>query len=407
MRIARAIVVFLPLLLSACLNQPSAPATAPANFTVTAGENRAVLTWDSQPGLTYWLYYKAGSSVSTATHDYIMKGITSPHVVSGLANGTQYAFIINASDNGSKTGPTTPVMTATPRRLGPGVPWTVAAPLTGNALNDIAFNGSRFVAVGDGAALFSAPYSYTATGGVTAWSPASSLPTGFAADLAAVIYDGSRFIALAANGAILLSTDALNWTAGTAIPGAPVMHAMAYGAGPAYVAVGAGGAIYRNSGGGISGAWVAEASGTSQDLYGVSYVNGQFVAVGAAGTLLTSPDGTTWTVRTSNTNNSLRHVAYGAATYVAVGDAGTIVSSGDAANWTAQSIPTTQSFYSICFGPDAQFIAVGTVGTLAYSNSGADGSWSVDNAGSMDLYSVVPGDVFIAVGAGGANVSGK
>ena len=99
MRIARAVVVFLPLLLSACLSQPSAPATAPANFTVTAGENRAVLTWDSQPGLTYWVYFKAGSSVSTSTHDYIKNGIASPYVVSGLANGTEYAFIINASDN--------------------------------------------------------------------------------------------------------------------------------------------------------------------------------------------------------------------------------------------------------------------------------------------------------------------
>jgi hypothetical protein len=407
MRIARAIVVFLPLLLSACLSQPSAPATAPANFTVTAGENRAVLTWDSQPGLTYWVYFKAGSSVSTSTHDYIKNGIASPYVVSGLANGTQYAFIINASDNGSKTGPTTPVVTATPRLLGPGVPWTVATPLTGNALNDIAFNGNHFVAVGDGATLFSAPYSYTATGGVSSWSPASALPSGFSADLSAVVYDGSRFIALGVDGSTMLSTDTLNWTAGTAIAGAPALHAMAYGAGPVYVAVGDGGAIYRNSGGGLSGAWVAETSGTSQDLYGVSYVNGQFVAVGAAGALLTSPDGAAWTVRTSSTNNSLRHVAYGAATYVAVGDAGTIVSSSDAVNWTAQSIPTTQSFYSICFGPDAQFIAVGTVGTLAYSSSGADGSWSVANAGSMDLYSIVPGDVFIAVGAAGANVSGK
>ena len=114
MRIARAIAALLPLLLSACLSQPSAPSTAPANFKVTAGENRAVLSWDAQPGLTYWLYYKAGSSVSTGTHDYIQKGITSPYVVSGLTNGTQYAFIINASDSGSKTGPATPVLTATP-----------------------------------------------------------------------------------------------------------------------------------------------------------------------------------------------------------------------------------------------------------------------------------------------------
>jgi photosystem II stability/assembly factor-like uncharacterized protein len=141
-------------------------------------------------------------------------------------------------------------------------------------------------------------------------------------------------------------------------------------------------------------------------------VNGLFVAVGAAGTLLTSTDGLTWTAQTSNTNNSLRHVAFGVpsagvGTYVAVGDAGTIVSSTDASNWTSQSNPTTHSFYSVCFGPDLQFIAAGTAGTLAYSTAGTDGSWSVGNAGSIDLYAIAPADVFIAVGAAGANVSGK
>jgi len=190
------------------------------------------------------------------------------------------------------------------------------------------------------------------------------------------------------------------------------MNALAYGSGPIYVAVGAGGKIYRNTTGGLTGAWTEESTGTVQDLYGVSYVNGLFVAVGAGGTLLTSPDGITWTAQTSNTNNSLRHVAYGVSSstvgnYVAVGDAGTIVSSPDALTWTSQTIPTTQSFYSVCFGPDLQFIAVGTAGTLAYSSSGADGSWSVANAGSIDLYSIAPGDVFIAVGAAGSNVSGK
>jgi len=127
---------------------------------------------------------------------------------------------------------------------------------------------------------------------------------------------------------------------------------------------------------------------------------------------LTTPDVITWTAQTSNINNSLRHVAYGVSSsaegnYVAVGDAGTIVSSPDALTWTSQTIPTTQSFYSVCFGPDLQFIAVGTAGTLEYSTSGADGSWSVANAGSIDLYSIVPGDVFIAVGAAGSNISGK
>lgn len=412
-RIPRAVILLLGLLLAACQSQNSAPTSAPANFTVTPGENRAVLTWDTVPGLTYWVYYKAGSSVTTGDYTFIGTGVTSPAVITGLLNNTQYAFIVNASDKDSKTGPTTPVLTATPRLLGPSVPWTVGTQLSSNSFNGIAFNGSHYVAVGDAATIFTAPHSYTSTGGVTAWSQVGSLPIGAGTNLNSVVYDGSEFVALGDDGSITLSGDLVNWVSRTAITGAPTMNALAYGSGPIYVAVGAGGAIYRNTTGGLTGAWAAVSSGTGQDLYGVSYVNGMFIAVGAAGTLLTSPDGMTWTAQTSKTSSSLRHVAYGVpsstgvGTYVAVGDAGAIVSSSDATTWTAQSIPSTQSFYSVCFGPDLQFIAVGTAGTVMYSTTGADGSWSVGNAGSVDLYSIVPADVFIAVGAAGANVSGK
>ena len=95
MRIARVIVILLPLLLAACLSQSSAPSTAPTNFSVTAGENRAVLSWDNEPGLTYWVYYKVGSSVTTGDHDFINTGYTSPAVITGLVNGTTYYYVVS------------------------------------------------------------------------------------------------------------------------------------------------------------------------------------------------------------------------------------------------------------------------------------------------------------------------
>ena len=412
--IFRVVMISLSLMLVACQNQSSSPANAPANFTVTAGENRVVLSWEAVPGETYWAYYKVGATVTTSDHDYISRGVTSPAIITGngLVNGAEYAFIIAASNKHSKIGPASSVVTATPRLIDSTVQWGVGTSLTGNALKGVASNSKYFVAVGDAASVFSAPYSYTAAGGVTAWSQATTLPVSAATDFSAVIYDGSQFVLLGRDGSIVITSDQINWIARTAIAGAPLMNGLAYASGIGYVAVGAGGAIYRNTTGGITADWAAVSSGVTQDLYGVSYVNGRFVAVGAGGTLLTSTDGLTWAAPASNTSNSLRRVAFGLTStgntiYVAVGDAGTIVSSSDAATWISQTIPTTESFYSICFGPGRQFIAVGTTGTIASSTTGADGSWSVSNATSLDLYSIVPGNVFIAVGAAGTNVSAK
>src|SRR5206468_12705276 len=51
----------------------------------------------------------------------------SPRVVSGLANGVQYAFVMNATNRDSRGGPSTPVFTAVPRLA--GASWTTGAPL--------------------------------------------------------------------------------------------------------------------------------------------------------------------------------------------------------------------------------------------------------------------------------------
>ncbi|MER3480299.1 MAG: hypothetical protein C4327_07400 [Meiothermus sp.] len=71
--------------------------------------------------------------------------------------------------------------------------------------------------------------------------------------------------------------------------------------------------------------WTAQTSGTTNDLIGVTYGNGIFVAVGLNGTLLTSPDGVEWTGRYSDSD--LKGITYGNGTFVAVGQNGTILTS--------------------------------------------------------------------------------
>jgi len=412
----RPALLLLALALGGCLGQGSQPSAPPANFSVAPGESQVVLNWTADPNLTYWIYYSQGSTTGLGNADHILFQVTPPYDLTGLTNNTQYAFAVTASDNGSQVGPFTPVVTATPRPIGPLNTWTVGTPLgTGtNNLNAIAFGNNTYVAVGDGAQIWSAPFSYTSAGGVTGWTQQTSPVLGV--NLTGIVYDGTRFVALGADGTVLTSSDGTTWTAATAIAGASGMHAIAYGVVNGtgiYVAVGDAGVIDYNGNAGVGGNWTPASSGTAQNLYGVAFLNSQFVAVGAQGTVVTSPDGITWTVQTSAasaTTNALRAVAYGVVngtgTYVAVGDAGTVLSSTDAVTWTAQSPPTPQNLNAIAFGPDAQFVAVGAAGTTVYGTTGT--SWASNNVGTnQDLYAIAPNAVYIAVGVADTNVSAK
>jgi len=81
---------------------------------------------------------------------------------------------------------------------------------------------------------------------------------------------------------------------------------------------------------GVSGpgsTWTPRTSNTNQHLYGVTYGNGTFVAVGEGGTILTSQNGQNWTPRESGTTQPLYGVTYGNGTFVAVGKNGTILTS--------------------------------------------------------------------------------
>lgn len=405
-RLFRAVAVLLSLLSVACGDQSSSSSAVVTGFTVTPGDGEVTLSWDSHPGQIYAAYYKVGSSVTVADYDNLIVPVTSPYVVPNLANKTQYSFILTATNSGNIAGPATPVVTTVPGTGGGGIAWTIGTPLAAAALLGVAYGNNTFVAVGTAATVFSVNYSNSNTGGVGLWTRATSLPAGLAAPLSAVIYDGSRFVALGFDGSVITSIDTLVWNAAMPVAGGEQMNGLAYG-NNTYVAVGSGGAIASNTGAAASGAWTAQASGTTQNLNGVSFLHGVFVAVGAQGTLLTSPDGVTWTARASHTGQNLWHAAFGAATYVAVGESGTILSSSDSATWQLQTSPTIANFYSICFGTNSQFVAVGDAGAVAYSTSGASDSWTVSKAGSTSLFSVTAGGVLVAVGEAGANVSGK
>lgn len=88
--------------------------------------------------------------------------------------------------------------------------------------------------------------------------------------------------------------------------------------------------------GGVSFGIYHVVTGIHANLSGVVWSGSQFVAVGYAGTIVTSPDGHTWTTQTSGTSNDLSGVAWSGSRseFVAVGKAGTILTSPDGSTWT-------------------------------------------------------------------------
>ena len=156
--------------------------------------------------------------------------------------------------------------------------------------------------------------------------------------------------------------------------------------------------------------WLPAASpGTSANLNGIFQLNNVFVATGAGGTLMSSPDGDTWTPLPSNTLNTLRGAAFcGLCTsvqYVAVGDAGTIITSSDnRVTWQTVPPPFAQDLTSVTVGgaSGTRFLAVGRGGAVAYMDDG--GPWKTATSGSANLNKVLfaPG-MYISVGDAGAN----
>lgn len=88
---------------------------------------------------------------------------------------------------------------------------------------------------------------------------------------------------------------------------------------------------------------------TTSTLRDVLFANTQFIAVGDNGLIRTSSNGFTWTTRTSNTTNDLNGINFNSGTWIAVGDNNTILKSVDnGLSWTnVSSFTTTEPAYTV------------------------------------------------------------
>jgi hypothetical protein len=145
------------------------------------------------------------------------------------------------------------------------------------------------------------------------WSNQS--PAGITDDIWCASYANGIFAAVTSQGSLLTSTDGLTWSRQTV----------------------------------DQGVW----------LVSIAYGNGKWVVVGDKGTILVSSDLKTWVYAKSGTSNKLNGILWNGPAptgmeltqdqmltlWVAVGEAGTILTSPDAINWTLQpSIPGVTGF---------------------------------------------------------------
>jgi hypothetical protein len=150
--------------------------------------------------------------------------------------------------------------------------------------------------------------------------------------------------------------------------------------------------------------WTAIAAGTSGDntsgfantilINSITYGGGKFVAVGASGNMAYSTNGTSWTAIAGGTGttaitvpgdstfgaNAINNVTCGGGKFVAVGAAGVMACSEDGTSWIAIPGGTGTSPITVpgdsTFGANAingiiyggtKFVAVGALGRMAYS----------------------------------------
>ncbi len=268
-----------------------------------------------------------------------------------------------------------------------GLVWTPVTSGTTRTLRSVAHNGTTWVVVGETGTVLT---SLDGASWQAVSSPASSR-------LYHIMWDGGQFIALGDDGLAIISTDGQTWSTQALVPA--VSFASAAVAAGMIIAVGEHGII--TSAPVAAGPWVERSSGARESVHDSVWTGTQFVAVGTAGTIRTSPDGVTWTEQTSGIPATLNGIAWTGTRLIAVGDAGTIVTSTDGVAWTAQTSGTTRPLFAITW-TGSSAIAVGQRGVVAASSNGL--SWSTSTlAGTPTLRSIATvGTQTIAAGENGA-----
>ncbi len=192
---------------------------------------------------------------------------------------------------------------------------------------DIAFGNGTFVAVSNTAI-------YTSSDGIH-WTRRLTGLT-YTNKGHTVEFSGGRFI-VTAERQVAISADGANWTVSSPALG-NLLFGATFGNGT-FVAVGGASntsEIYSSTNG-VN--WTARATSATSGFTDVTYGNGLFVAVGHGGKIYTSPDAIVWTSRASGVSAYLTRATWGQGMFVVSGPAGLLLTSPDGIIWTNRALP--------------------------------------------------------------------
>jgi PKD repeat protein len=266
-----------------------------------------------------------------------------PVPVSFQSNGLTYGngLFVAVGDNGSiQTSPD-------------GKTWTPGTGTT-STFDDVLWSGSQFLAVGCSGVLATSPDGMT-------WTPRSAFPSNLC--LRAVAWNGTRYAAVGysstinAPGQIWTSLDGLNWFLQTSTSANQLLSDILWN-GSRFVAVGRSGITLTSLDGII---WSSKYIGSSVSLSGIAWDGSRFVVTSASGNLLyTSPDGESWTEHTDSP--TAEAILWTGTRFIAVFDY-RLSTSLDGVTWTLESDGGPATFNDIAWNGEIAIVA-GSYGAL-------------------------------------------
>ena len=247
-----------------------------------------------------------------------------------------------------------------------GFNWTTTSVTYSSNWFSVTYGNGYFVAVGLSGST-SQQVMYSSDG--ISWLNATSTEANPWRSVA--VHSNNRFVAVSSSGSnpvMYSDNNGQNWTnGGVSGEGKRSWQSIAFG-GDKFVVVGQSGAIMYST----NGVNYTDISSGGTSWQSVAYGNGKFVAVSTGGDItMNSTDGINWTQVNTTYVGDWNSITYGDNKFVAVAPSATgslVIWSPDGVNWNESSTALNSTWVSVVYGSD-KFVAT--------ARSGAESMWSL------------------------------